>query len=291
VIDRSTVCPVRISGVPGQAITFNLMNSFGEAAAPGRLLAALQAGLRHPDQLRLRAPPRLMASQNSHFAWHAPPLPSQPSGLGPPTGGLENFLSNTSSGSEGDPRWLLERTTTRIACYLPHWTRNNGQRSRRRRRWANLGRFGMERLWLLYQRASAVDRGCTAIRVALSAGAGPAVAQKPSRLSGCGGGVGDLSNCILTWLRRRQRPFRRKRHSPACFDRVDLTGHKHREVARMTNAASEVASLIAGPPVDIRTRRADDRRAGILRDHQPTKAYASFHAGERQAGLDEKRRA
>jgi hypothetical protein len=91
VIDRSTVCPVRISGVPGQAITFNLMNSFGEAAAPGRLLAALQAGLRHPDQLRLRAPPRLMTSQNSHFAWHARPLPSQPSGLGPPTGRIREF--------------------------------------------------------------------------------------------------------------------------------------------------------------------------------------------------------
>jgi hypothetical protein len=44
----------------------------------------------------------------------------------------------------------------------------------------------------------------------------------------------------------------------ACFDWVKLTGHKHREVARMVNMAGELTRLIAGPPVDVRTRRAED---------------------------------
>jgi hypothetical protein len=71
--------------------------------------------------------------------------------------------------------------------------------------------------------------------------------------------VGYLDGRILTWFRGSQRPFRRKWHSRACFDWVELTGYEHREVARMLNVASELARLIAGPPIDIRTRRADDR--------------------------------
>jgi hypothetical protein len=59
--------------------------------------------------------------------------------------------------------------------------------------------------------------------------------------------------------RGSRRPFRRKWHLCACFDWVKLTGHEHREVAGMVNMASELTRLIAGPPVDIRTRRANDR--------------------------------
>ena len=76
---------------------------------------------------------------------------------------------------------------------------------------------------------------------------------------GCGRTDGNFSDSILTWFRGSRRLFRRKWHSRACFDWVELTGHEHREVARMMNMASEVARLIAGPPVYVSTRRADDR--------------------------------
>jgi hypothetical protein len=50
----------------------------------------------------------------------------------------------------------------------------------------------------------------------------------------------------------------RKRHPLSCRDRVEFTGHQHREFARVTEVTSDVARLIAGSPVNICTRRTDD---------------------------------
>ena len=42
------------------------------------------------------------------------------------------------------------------------------------------------------------------------------------------------------------------------FDRVEFARNQHREFARMTEAASKAARLIAGSPVDIRARGTDN---------------------------------
>ena len=54
---------------------------------------------------------------------------------------------------------------------------------------------------------------------------------------------------FLRWVRSRRRLFRRKGQSRPGYDRVKFTGHSHCELARMTEAASEVARLIAGSPL------------------------------------------
>src|SRR5262249_6123348 len=54
------------------------------------------------------------------------------------------------------------------------------------------------------------------------------------------------------------------------------------------DAASELTCLIAGSKVDIRARRTDNGRAGILGDHQPSKTGAALVGSERQTGLDKK---
>jgi hypothetical protein len=56
----------------------------------------------------------------------------------------------------------------------------------------------------------------------------------------------------------------------------------------MMDKASELACLIAGSKVDIRARGADDGRAGILGDHQSSKAGGPLLVSERQSGLDKK---
>jgi hypothetical protein len=57
----------------------------------------------------------------------------------------------------------------------------------------------------------------------------------------------------------------------------------------MMDVASELARLISGSKVDICARRTDNGRAGILGDHQPSKAGTPLVVGERQTGLDKKR--
>jgi hypothetical protein len=102
-----------------------------------------------------------------------------------------------------------------VACYLPRGTRKSCQQPRCRCGCANLGCFGLERLWLLQRRATGVQRFRTAIQSGLGGVACPARAQRPP-LRGCSRTSGDfdvsrLSRCSL-------RPFRRKWHLCACFD-------------------------------------------------------------------------
>jgi hypothetical protein len=44
----------------------------------------------------------------------------------------------------------------------------------------------------------------------------------------------------------------------------------------MTKMGGNLAGFVAGSPVDIRTRRTNDRRTGILCNHQPIKCDASL---------------
>jgi len=57
----------------------------------------------------------------------------------------------------------------------------------------------------------------------------------------------------------------------------------------MMDPARELACLIAGAEVDIGARRTHNGRAGILSDHQPSKAGTPLRVGERQMSLDEER--
>jgi hypothetical protein len=57
----------------------------------------------------------------------------------------------------------------------------------------------------------------------------------------------------------------------------------------MMDAGSEFARLMAGSKVDICGRRTDNGRAGILCDHQASKAATPLVIRERQTRLDEER--
>ena len=59
----------------------------------------------------------------------------------------------------------------------------------------------------------------------------------------------------------------------------------------MANAAGDATGIVAGAPVEIGARRSDDRRTGILRDHQAAERRRRLRALDRQIGFDEKRRA
>src|SRR6476660_408815 len=65
-------------------------------------------------------------------------------------------------------------------------------------------------------------------------------------------------------LRFRQR----QRHMIAGRDHIELARNEHNESAGMVNATSDASGVIPGPPVEISTRRSDDRRSRILRNHQ-----------------------
>src|SRR5262249_53571308 len=71
---------------------------------------------------------------------------------------------------------------------------------------------------------------------------------------------------------------------------VELARQQHHEAAAMANAAGDATGLLAGAPVKIGTRRSDDRRSGILCDHQTTEGRGSL-ALDRELGFDEKWRA
>ena len=59
----------------------------------------------------------------------------------------------------------------------------------------------------------------------------------------------------------------------------------------MLDAASDAAGLVAGAEIEIGARRADDGRAGILRDRQAAERRRRLGALDRQVALDEERRA
>ena len=58
----------------------------------------------------------------------------------------------------------------------------------------------------------------------------------------------------------------------------------------MTHAAGNAAGLIARPEINVGARRADNRRAGVLPDHQAAERRLRRRAFDRQVGLDEERR-
>ena len=64
---------------------------------------------------------------------------------------------------------------------------------------------------------------------------------------------------------------RRQRHMPAGLGHIDLAWKQHHESTRMANAIGDPTGIVARPPVQIRTRRSDDRRSRILRNHQAPK--------------------
>jgi hypothetical protein len=87
-------------------------------------------------------------------------------------------------------------------------------------------------------------------------------------------------------LRFRQR----QRHMIAGRDHIELTWNEHNESAGMVNATSDASGVIPGTPVEIGTRRSDDRRSRILRNHQASERRNRLCALNRQIGFDEERR-
>ena len=71
------------------------------------------------------------------------------------------------------------------------------------------------------------------------------------------------------WQWQRQRQRQRQRHTLAGLDHVQFARQQHDEPGQVANATGNTAGVIAGTPVDVGARWPDDRRSGILRDHQP----------------------
>src|SRR6516164_5280406 len=74
-------------------------------------------------------------------------------------------------------------------------------------------------------------------------------------------------------------------------DRVEFTGHQQSEIAGVMDMISEKACSVPGTPKDIGAGWTDDRRAGVLGDHQSIKRDTPLLSGKWQVGLDEKWRA
>ena len=85
------------------------------------------------------------------------------------------------------------------------------------------------------------------------------------------------------------RSGRRQRHMPAGLDQIELTWDQHHEPATMTNARGDATSFIARAPVDIRPRRADDRRARVCAITSRLNDERTLHARDRQIGFDKER--
>src|SRR6478609_3164031 len=86
-------------------------------------------------------------------------------------------------------------------------------------------------------------------------------------------------------LRNRQWQLARRRGE------IELARDEHRESAAMLDAAGNPAGLVPGAEIEIGARRADDRRAGVLRDRQAADRRIRLRALDRQVALDEERRA
>ncbi len=59
----------------------------------------------------------------------------------------------------------------------------------------------------------------------------------------------------------------------------------------MPQPARDLSGLRAGTEIEIGARRTDDRRAGVLRDHQPVERGLRLLGFDRQLARDEERRA
>src|SRR6476659_4912051 len=86
-------------------------------------------------------------------------------------------------------------------------------------------------------------------------------------------------------LRHRQWQLARRRGE------IELARDEHRESAAMLDAAGNPAGLVPGAEIEIGARRADDRRAGVLRARQAADRRIRLRALDRQVALDEERRA
>jgi len=78
----------------------------------------------------------------------------------------------------------------------------------------------------------------------------------------------------------------RQRHRPARRNHVKLAGKQYREAALLSDATCDPAGGIAGSPIDIRAGGTDNRRAGILRDHQPLESGIGSAVRDGQLRLD-----
>src|SRR4051794_31255332 len=72
---------------------------------------------------------------------------------------------------------------------------------------------------------------------------------------------------------------------------IDLARDQHGEAAAMLDAAGDAAGFVPGAEIEIGARRADDGRAGVLRDGQPADRCRRLRILDRQVALDEERRA
>src|SRR5260370_81778 len=70
-----------------------------------------------------------------------------------------------------------------------------------------------------------------------------------------------------------------------------LERHHHHEATLLANAPGNRTGILAGAEVKVGAGRTDDRRAGVLRDHEATEIVLGACAVDRQLRLDEKRRA
>jgi hypothetical protein len=55
----------------------------------------------------------------------------------------------------------------------------------------------------------------------------------------------------------------------AGLDPSEFVRKQHDEPSRMANSTGDPTRFITGTPVDVRTRRSDDRGPRVLRNHQP----------------------
>src|SRR5215470_46220 len=83
----------------------------------------------------------------------------------------------------------------------------------------------------------------------------------------------------------------RQRHRPARRNHIKLARKQYREAALLSDATCDPAGGIAGSPIDIRAGGTDNRRAGILRDHQPMESGIGSAVRDGQLRLDKERRA
>src|SRR5262245_24318122 len=83
----------------------------------------------------------------------------------------------------------------------------------------------------------------------------------------------------------------RQRHRPARRNHVKLAGKQYHEAALLSDATCDPAGGITSSPLNVRAGGTDNRRAGILRDHQPMESGIGSAARDGQLRLDKERRA
>src|SRR5262245_20989694 len=82
-----------------------------------------------------------------------------------------------------------------------------------------------------------------------------------------------------------------QRHRSARRNHVKLAGKQYYEAALLSDATCDPAGGITSSPIDIRAGGTDNRRAGILRNHQPMESGIGSAVRDGQLRLDKERRA